>query len=159
MAVDPDYETAYEIVKNYWEEGVSKRQAVMNCDAYSEKTVESHWRQFWEKDEDGQLRIDTMEEAMSDFRDRIIPFAQSKLPKLIMEYLEIAQTAGDESERRKAIEFLLETVGEFTKTEKLQMEIQNKFEEKGPEELLEYLEDLPGVEVDEQEFIAGMFAG
>lgn len=159
MAVNPDYETAYDIVRRFWEEGLSKKQAVMQSDTYSENVAKSHWRQFWRKDEDGQLMIDTMEEAMSDFRDRIIPFAQSKLPKLIMEYLEIAQTASDESERRKSIEFLLETVGEFTKTEKLQMEIQNEFEQMGPEELMEYLKDLPGVTVDEQEFISGMFAG
>lgn len=157
MGVSPDYEKAYDIIKLYWDEGLSKKEAVSRCGHYSEGTVETQWRQFWKKDEDGQFKIDTMEEAMNDFKDRIIPFAQGKLPKLIMEYLEIAQTASDESERRKAIEFLLETVGEFTKTEKLQMEIQNEFEQMGPEELMEYLKDLPGVVVDEQEFVAGMF--
>lgn len=159
MPLKPDYETAYKIVQKYWDEGYSKRQAILEADVYGESTVKNNWRDIWEKNEEGEFVLDSMEEAMNDFKDRIIPFAQSKLPKLIMEYLEIAQTSSDSSERRKAIEFLLETVGEFTKTEKLQMEIQNEFENMGPEGLLDYIKGLPGVEVDEQEFVSGMFAG
>lgn len=157
-SINPDYDDAHEIVRLYWEEGLSKKQAVVQSGVYTESTAERLWQEVWEKGSNGKYKCENIQKAYRDFKDRIVPFVKSQMPELIDEYLDIAKGASDDSERRKAIKFILETVGGFTKTQEFQMEIQSRFDEMGPEELVEYIESLPGVQVDERQFMAGMFA-
>ncbi|MCF8012423.1 MAG: hypothetical protein K9L56_14215 [Clostridiales bacterium] len=155
MAVNPSYEDAYKIVKLYWEEGLSKKDAVIQSGAYSEASAKKHWKYIWEK-EDGEYRCGNIQKAFEEFKERIVPRVQRKLPELVDEYLKLCRQNPDPAEKRRSIQFLLETVGDFVKGKELTINESGKFDNMGPEEMIEFFEKMPGVEVDSKELISGM---
>lgn len=155
MALNPSYDDAYEIVRLYWEEGLSKKDAVIQSGCYAEETANKHWNKIWAKD-NGRYKCGNIQKAFEEFKERIVPRVRRKLPELVDEYLKLCQGKNSNKEKRKAIKFLLETVGEFVKGEELTIKDESRFAQMGPEEMLEFFEQMPGVEVDSTEFISGM---
>lgn len=158
MAVNPDIDAAKEIVRLYWEEGLSKKAAVKECGHYKNSTAEANWTDIWAKGPNGEYLCDNIGRAMREYQERVQPFVRSRLPELIDEYMDLAKSSTKDKEKRKSIQFLLETVGKFSKRKEIEIEKRTKFEQMGAEEFIEYLETVPGVYVDKEEFVAGIMS-
>ena len=157
MALNPSYDDAYKIVKLYWEDNLSKKEAVIHSGVYTQKSAINNWTKVWEQDDSGNYVCPNINKAFQDFEERVVPFVKRRIPQLVDEYMKLCRTSPDPAERRRAIEFILETVGDFVKGKKLDIEMRNKFMDMGPEEFLEYLESMPGVSIKKEEFFAGLF--
>lgn len=146
-------DTAEKIMNLFWEAGLSAKQAI--CRAYDEeqpdiKRVEPFWREIWESPD--------MQERKADWatsNEKVVEGVKSKTPQVLDAMMDIALGDPDDvsaRERLKAQKFLSEVGGIGPKKE-IEISQSSKFQDMGVEEMIEYFESIPGIEVDEAEFL------
>lgn len=146
------YETlerrAEDIVDRYYSEGLTPKQAIEDvfgpelCDSMN---LLNRWKEVWNSGavckELSRYRGDKLQEAL-----------QNRTSSNLLKLEQLAEQTGKDDVEYKIRKYLAEAQG-ITKTDKVEIEHSGKFDDMGAEEMIEWLENIPGVNVDQKELI------
>lgn len=143
-------ENAADIVDIYYRQGVRPKVAIR--EVLGDELVESYgldetakWKNAWSLpsvcEELSSLKGDELKQAMSN-----------RTAANILSLEQLAERTDNDQVEYKIRKYLAESQG-YTKTEKVEIEHSSKFDQMGAEELMEWLESIPGVSVNQEELV------